>query len=158
MATRYALALLALVALVGCDSGPSVNPVTGKVTLDGKPIGGAVITFQPVEGGTGKPATGTTDENGVYTLTDMRDKETGRGAEAGDYKVGVMWYKPSGKDTSSSSGSEESADSKAAHQTVSGPSAMLPTHYMNAANSGLTASVKPGKNEFNFDLDSKAKK
>jgi hypothetical protein len=153
------MTLLALVVLVGCDSGLPVNPVTGKVTLDGKAISGAIVTFQPVEGGTGKPATGTTDANGVYTLTDLRDKDIGRGAEAGDYKVGVMWYKSEGKDTSSATGSEDAADdNRAAHQKVTGPPALVPEHYLNPATSGLTATVKSGKNEFNFDLDSKAKK
>ena len=154
---RTTLCLMLIMIVAGCDSGPSVNEVTGKVSLDGKPIGGATVTFQPVEGGTGMPAAGTTDESGQYTLTDMRDTNVGKGAAAGEYRVGILWYKPSGKDTSKSTGSEAS-DSKATHVTVTGPETQLPTHYLNASTSGLTASVKAGKNEFNFELDSKAKK
>jgi len=155
MVKQIALLFVVVAALSGCTSGLDVNTVSGKVTLDGTPISGATVTFQPVEGGTGMPAMGTTDANGVYTLTDMRDKDVGRGAAAGEYRVAVMWYKPSANDTSNATGSESGADDKAAHQTVSGPSAALPPKYMDATKSGLTATVKSGSNDINFDLQSK---
>jgi len=151
-------------ALVGCNGGPAVKPVTGTVTLDGKPISGAVITFQPVEGGTGMPAVGTTDASGKYTVTDMAATNIGSGAVAGEYRVGVMWFKPSGKDlsqaTGESGGNEEAAvatdksAAKAAATEVSGPEALLPVDYQDPKTSGLTASVGSGDNTFDFALTS----
>ncbi len=155
---------LTLVCLVGCGPGFTTEKVTGKVTLDGQAIEGAAVTFQPVEGGTGMPAVGTTDANGAYTITDMRGGDFGTGAVAGEYRVGVMWFKPSGVDlsqaTGESGGSEEDGDkgdSKAARTKISGPDSALPAAYQNPTTSTLTATVVAGENEFNFELDSKFK-
>lgn len=53
--------------LVGCsDSGPSVAPVRGLVTLDGTPVPGITVQFYPVGGG--RASTGTTDVDGIYQL------------------------------------------------------------------------------------------
>lgn len=65
--TRRILAsLLALAALAGCgQSGPPIASVQGTVTLDGKPLPDATVTFQP---DTGRPSFGATDENGRYAM------------------------------------------------------------------------------------------
>jgi hypothetical protein len=160
MRTKLFLSLT-LLGLVGCGSGVNSIPVTGKVTLDGTPISGAVITFQPVEGGTGMPAVGTTDSSGQYTVTDMRSESLGSGAVAGEYKVGVMWYKPDPNDTSQATGETagdaNTDDDKASHQQVSGPDSLLPVAYNSPDSSGLTASVKAGSSTFDFDLVSSFK-
>ena len=153
-----------LVAITGCGDGISEVPVTGTVTLDGTPISGAAITFQPVPGGTGMPAIGNTDANGAFTVSDLRAKDIGNGAVAGDYQVGVLWFKPSANDSSqatgASGGGEESSqkDDRASRSKVSGPDALLPAAYQNPSTSGLTASVSAGSdNKFTFELDSKFK-
>ncbi len=154
--------LLVCVAVAGCGGGVNGEKVTGKVTLDGVAIEGASITFQPKEGGTGMPAVGTTDADGVYTLTDMRDDNVGGGAVAGDYVVGVMWFKPSGKDLSQATGEsagEESGmdDDKKSRSGISGPDSLLPTAYQNPKTSGLEYTVVSGENTFDIELDSKFK-
>ena len=57
------------VSLSGCggDVGdrPELGQVSGKVTLDDKPLVGALILFRPEEGRT---ATGTIGSDGSYTL------------------------------------------------------------------------------------------
>ena len=158
MLARLSVAFL-VVAFVGCDGGPAVKPVTGTVTLDGTPIAGAVITFQPTEGSTGKPAVGTSDASGNFTVTDMNSDNIGSGAVAGEYRVGVMWFKPgtdSSQATGESGGNEEEAvkNDKAAVSTVSGPEALLPPDYQSPVTSGLTATVGTGDNTFKFDLKS----
>lgn len=153
MTIRTAICMLGLVFVAGCGSSLKLNPVTGKVTLDGKPITDATVTFTP--SGAGAAAVGRTDANGVYTLMDNRG-DGAAGAEQGEYKVAVLWYKPSGKDLSQQTGAgEEKKDDRAAHTTVQGPTAQLPTSYLNPDTSGLTASVKAGSNTFDFDLKSK---
>ena len=61
-----------LLALAGCGGGVTLAPVSGVVTLDGRPYPNAVVSFQPV-GGTGNenPGRGSmaiTDADGKYTL------------------------------------------------------------------------------------------
>lgn len=67
------LALLA-VLLPGCSGdGPEVAPVSGRVTLDGAPLAGARIRFQPEASG-GSPSYGTADQDGRYVLGYKRDQ------------------------------------------------------------------------------------
>ncbi len=151
-----------MLAMVGCDSGPKVQPVTGTVTLDGTAIPGANITFSPVAGGTGAAAVGTSDASGKYTVTDMKSTKPGSGAAAGDYKVGIRWYKPSDPSSASATGdggeTTKLADDKAARTQVSGPEVLLPSAYGDPETSGLTATVSAsGENTFDFPLDSKFK-
>ena len=159
MMLRVAVSIC-LLAIVGCKSGPSVSPVTGKVTMDGAPLAGAIVTFSPVKGGTGSAAVGTADVNGTYTLTDMKSTNIGGGAVAGDYNVGIVWFKPEANDTSRNSG-ESVAGTMSADKTsataISGPKLALPVPYQNPETSGLKATVKAGDNNFDFLLDSKFK-
>lgn len=77
MQARLPLGLTVVLAF-GCGSGKFV-PVSGKVTLNGKPLANATVAFQPVGGAnpleTGPGSAGRTNENGEYTLT------TGKGAK-----------------------------------------------------------------------------
>lgn len=60
--------MLLAVLLPGCGgSGPKVAPVSGRVTLDGAPLAGARIRFQPEASG-GSPSYGTADQDGHYVL------------------------------------------------------------------------------------------
>jgi hypothetical protein len=153
-----ALFCVCVLFLVGCDTGPKVSMVTGTIHLDGKPIANATITLSPVAGGTGKSAQGITNADGVYTVTDATSKNIGTGAVVGEYKVGILWFKPS-IDTSRSSGSGEgsmNADKTAATKAT-GPDSLLPAAYQNPETSGLTLTVKAGTNKQDFELDSKFK-
>ena len=71
LASALAMALASL-ALAGC-SGPKIVPVSGVVTLDGKPYSNAVVSLQPIGSkenpNPGRGSVGVTDERGHYTLT-----------------------------------------------------------------------------------------
>jgi len=57
--------------LCGCGDEFDVAPVSGKVTLDGKPLPDVEVNFQPRGGGGVSPgpgSTGITDAEGRYTL------------------------------------------------------------------------------------------
>jgi hypothetical protein len=64
---------LALSALIGCGPPYKVAQISGRVTLDGKPLPKALVTFAPM--GTkenhapGPTAAGGTDEDGRYTVS-----------------------------------------------------------------------------------------
>ncbi|HVJ86634.1 MAG TPA: hypothetical protein VM452_13375 [Caulifigura sp.] len=68
---RSILAFTAVLAigLQGCgDGGPKLCEVEGTVTLDGKPVPGAELTFIPQNVPTTMMSYGGTDEAGHYTL------------------------------------------------------------------------------------------
>jgi hypothetical protein len=62
--------------------------VKGSVTLDGKTLVGALVTFVPKDPSAGRPAYGRTDANGQFQLSTFR---TDDGALPGDYKVTVVF-------------------------------------------------------------------
>ncbi len=85
-----ALAGALAVCLAGC--GPShYVPVSGVVTVNGKPYRNAVVQFQPI--GTkenprpGRGSTGKTDENGRFTL---KSADGYAGAVVGKHRVRIL--------------------------------------------------------------------
>jgi hypothetical protein len=76
-----------VVAVIGCRTA-KFAPVSGKVTLDGKPLAGATVSFEPVtEPGAGPlppGSLGKTDQNGVFTL---RATSGENGALVGKHRV-----------------------------------------------------------------------
>jgi hypothetical protein len=89
----HVLAFLALWS-AGCRSGPfDTAPVSGRVTLNGKPLAGAAVMFQPVAKGNHNPgpgSTGLTDEDGRYTLTVVGTGS--KGAVVGMHKVRITMF------------------------------------------------------------------
>ena len=152
------LPLLGWVALtlvsVGCgSSGPPVNLVEGKVTMDGSPLAGATVMFSPTSSGTGRAAAGVTDASGVYKLTDMAATAAGSGAATGDYLVAIT---KSEGDGGGGTGEESGSDYEY-NPNPNAPMTMksaVPDKYTRPESSGLTATVAAGKNEINFDLSS----
>ncbi len=142
-----AVATVFAAAVVGCGKGrPKTVPVTGTVTFDGKPVEGASVAFYPAEGG--RPATGTTDAQGKFTLTTF---ESGDGALPGSYNVTVMKV----------SGGEATADEDSdTEETLMGDmgsegESLLPPKYANVKSSGLTVEVKAGMEPVTLQLTSK---
>jgi hypothetical protein len=81
----------ALLLAAGCDSGPKYVPVSGVITLDGKPYGNAVITFQPVltanNANPGRGSSAETESDGRFVLKTDEGKP---GAVVGKHKVRIM--------------------------------------------------------------------
>lgn len=78
---------------VGC-SGPKHSPVSGRVTLDGKPLPNAAVLFQPKSTGDNpNPGLGSgakTDGDGNYTLTISGTNELG--AIVGKHRVEISAF------------------------------------------------------------------
>jgi hypothetical protein len=76
-----------LVAAAGCGDRRGPLPVSGTVTLDGKLVEGATVTFHTVGNDKeGKPATGETDKTGTFRLRTGNDD----GVRPGEYKVVII--------------------------------------------------------------------
>jgi len=121
--------LVGLLLSVGCRSSAveGLAPVTGKVTLDGKPLPGVVVRFDPI--GEGNSSLGKTDDQGRYKL---RFSASSDGAFIGEHTVRIV---------------NEIDDSNG---KSTGPT--IPEKYQ--SNSELTATVKSGSNTIDFDLES----
>ena len=130
---RIGLALLVAVSLAlvaGCGPGgadlPELGQVKGKVTLDGKPVGNARVKFVP-EDGAAATSFSLSDSSGEYELYFTKDV---KGAAVGKHIVTIQ--------VMPGAPGEESAT--------------LPAKYGSAG--ALTAEVKAGKNDVNFELTS----
>lgn len=91
MATGAALVAILALAAAGCGkgSGPKVVPVSGTVTIDGKPAPNIAVVFQPVASGkeeAGMGSTGVTDAQGRFTLT-LTGADKRPGAVVGRHRV-----------------------------------------------------------------------
>ena len=91
---RTTAGLLLAAALPGCNRTDLV-PVCGKVTLDGAPLAGATVTFQPRQPGNPEPGIGSyakTDADGRFALKTM-DREV-PGARPGRHLISVYGADP----------------------------------------------------------------
>lgn len=84
--------LLAVPLMTGCSKSPfDLAPVHGKVTIDGKPVPAGRVMFAPIAKGesreVGKPAFGTLQPDGTFTLTTF---EEGDGAVVGEHWVTIF--------------------------------------------------------------------
>ncbi len=131
-----AFVLLGLAAIsfvvAGCNSSQGVHPVSGKVNFPGGEVPKgeiAVIRFEPVAtGGEGvHGASGDIQPDGTFQLTTL---ERNDGAYPGEYKVALTVVK-----------------------TYIGQEPLIDRKYTSAQTTPLSATVKPGKNSFDFDVE-----
>lgn len=134
----------------GCGprSRVPINYVEGIVTVDDVPKKGISVIFIPVDPDAGyEGAAGTTDENGVFKVTSLNGLPE-KGAMEGDFSV--VFYltelkqfdKPVYDDTKAEWVKEKMVN-------------ILPIIYQNNETTPIKATVKKGKNAFQFDLKSK---
>jgi hypothetical protein len=129
----------------GCG-GPSDQPelgqVTGMITLDGKPLVGVAVVFQP---DSGRPARGMTDQDGKYELTYIRQT---KGTKIGPNRVEIAPTEEGEADEFENSDEEGAAAAKPAKSGKP----KIPARYN--LQSELKADVKAGDNTFDFKLES----
>ena len=70
--------------LTGCDTGPRLVPVSGKVLIDGQPLTYGFIQVMPENE---RVATGTIGQDGTFTLSTYEDND---GAVLGKHKAAVI--------------------------------------------------------------------
>lgn len=120
--------------LVGCQRGPQLAPVSGTVKLDGKPLALAEVAFQPEDHS--RASHGIADASGHFVLRYNRDE---MGALVGPHSVQIR----SATEVTLPSGKFEIRPQ------------LVPPRYNSQTE--LHREVKPGQNEFDFDLSTNAK-
>jgi hypothetical protein len=120
---------------LGCGKGYQLAPISGHVTLDGKPLAGAEVSFYP-SGGKDLPyASGKTDEQGNYKLEVFSANSTSDGAVVGENRVEISLHRTDKK-------------------VIGRNPELLPARYN--SESTTTFTVSPGgSKDANFDLKSK---
>lgn len=134
-ARRFAVAMgfaLLVFGSSGCGSGQ--GDVSGKVTLDGKPLKWGTVL---IEGPDGSAKQGNIDSNGEYAI---------RGISAGDAKVAVN--SPDPKSVTSPKGGKATSFPDVSDWFP------IPKQYEGLATSGLKFGIKGGKNTINIELKS----
>lgn len=88
------LLFFAMLSINGCDSSPRLVPVSGTITVKGKPAEGAILMFHPAEP---KNATGSAvaEADGNFTVVSGGEP----GLVQGKYQITVIWPDPSKKPT-----------------------------------------------------------
>lgn len=127
----------------GCRDGrPALIQATGTVKLDGKPLAGAIVSFQPVAQGTDgflRPSSAVTDAEGKYAPGTYGEKD---GLPAGKYRVAIQKREPVG-----TAGSQSSEPAK--YQWIT------PRRFADPNSSGLEVEVtSSGLEPAVFDLES----
>lgn len=130
--------VVVLTGTAGCGGGgpgdyPDMGTVYGTVTMDGKPLANATISFTPE--GHSRMSTGATNEDGEYELSYSIDV---KGAKTGTHSVKISTRKFAGPNDEGdwSPGTPESVPNKYNSQTT------------------LAEKVEGGSNSIDFELDS----
>lgn len=137
-------------ACVGCGSSNNPVKVSGKVTIEGKPLANARVCATLPSGG-GRPAFGETDSGGNFTMTTV---SPGDGVVPGKYKVTV---EPAIKATQKTPDPKEDPRARAAQgsQPVKDESGIHP-NYRRVDTTPLILEVPP-KEAVKFDLKADGK-
>src|SRR5437868_4294739 len=92
----FVVCLACVVLAAGCNREglPKLAPVSGVVTLDGKPVSDALVTFDASKPGE-PPSQARTDASGTYELYYSRGH---KGATIGEHEVHISTYGESGED------------------------------------------------------------
>lgn len=136
MRSRLPFAGLFLFA-IGC--GGNIVPVSGRVTLDDKPLANATVIFQPLsdQANPGPGSKGKTDSEGKFSLTLTTGNTSG--AVVGKHKVSITAY--------------EGGERQSSGPDMKPAKSLVPAEYN--SKSTLTFDVPPGGSpSANFDLKS----
>jgi len=139
MTAQFLATAATALILIGCRPS-EFQYVEGVITLDGVPVEGASVTFRPREEG-GMMAAGISDASGRYRLNPLRGRD-GAGALVGEYDVSIIKTR-------------EPSNGVARGTREDRIEYVTPPGYADKATSGLTATIKPGRNtgeSVSFDL------
>jgi hypothetical protein len=146
-----ALLLLAIPFAPGCGgdaNSPDLHPVSGTVTMDGKPLDSATVFFRPSGTTKGTGSFGKTDASGKYTL---RTDRGGEGAVEGTYDVMISRE----VNADGTPVADVAVDPNAPAEAGGGLRESVPAAYSDYQRPTLNATVPPGGTTADFALKSK---
>lgn len=119
------LLLIAGLAATGCSKSHQLEtaPVTGRVTIDGKPVSSGIVMFTPDRG---RGASGLISPDGTFRLTTYSE---GDGAVLGLHRISISAIETSGQESGQ------------------GPS-KFPSKYADESTSGFSHQVMAGEQNF----------
>lgn len=151
---RWSPILLALVGVMGCSSSQddviapwaidpaSLKPVSGTITLNGKPLPKVVVAFISVGG---VPSVGETGLDGRYTLQTM----SMNGVPPGNYKVVFSYFLATNGEAQGLSQRSAMVHSDAMRSAKES----LPPSYADINQTKLRATVEGERRDFDFDIN-----
>ena len=143
------------IVLTGCSNSSRLPtyPVTGTVTLQGKPVAGAAITFVPT-GSEGEAASAITDSEGKYALTTWR---AGDGARPGEYRVKVSKQEQTTVDSSKMVRNLSIEEEQKIYVESKKPrppaKSLIPSKYQDDQTSGLIHKVEQKPTTFDIKIE-----
>lgn len=133
-----------MMCLNGCGpSGPVVIPVSGVITLDGKPVENAAVMFVSASGG--RPAAGSTNANGEYKLTTFADDD---GCVLGKHRVSITLNRVEG------SGGTNTPEGAVSGSGLIKTIWIIPEKYSDPTTSGLTEEISREHHRCDYALKS----
>jgi hypothetical protein len=157
MRHHFWIACLAGLLVLGCSNRYKPVPVSGVVTLEGKPVEGATVQFYSVgDEREGRQAFGSTDKDGKFRLSTMGNDD---GALPGDYKVVIARWVPADPgvkipdfpNTPEGKAQRDDFEYKIFGETKPRMKNLLPAKYSNPSETPLRVTVK-GETTEKFDL------
>ncbi len=136
------LTLAAVMSGCGRSDRPPMSRVSGIISFQGRPLPQAKVSFIPEDKHL-RPAMGTTDAQGRFTLTTY---EPGDGAVTGPHRISVLARGPFTGTIPSHLGA-----AFAEEQEEKGPP-LIPVSYFNPETSGLSEQVVGPEQSFQIDL------
>ena len=128
--SSFLFLLLFAACSLGCGGGPKFAPVSGRVTLNEKPLPDAYVVFQPAVGEPSEVSQGKTDADGMFSLDGTQGQD---GAKVGKHTVSITTIAPDAMDDERSPL----------------PRGKVPQKYRDRP---FESTVVEGENEANFDL------
>ena len=141
--------------LFGCNGGPRLGKVSGRVTFKGKPVPTGTIMFHP---DAGPAAVGAIGSDGTYTLTTIK---SGDGAVVGSHRVTIQATTVGPGSLADPKSFEEEMelaqrkDPKAKVLVPGKVNWLVPEKYSRPDTTDLTAQVQSGTNTIDFPLPGK---
>ena len=152
-----------IVSSFGCGSDTEdVNPVTGKITYEGKPLAGARIRLEATAGGASRVYSCDSQADGSFTIEAAYSTETKQGAPVGTYKILVGKFE---KDESATEESDPDADEAAELAEVENQQegddvvddavkSQINEKFNNSSTTPLEATINEGENTITLELKS----
>ena len=145
----FAGSMLFVAAFAGCGgSGDEIEvaEVSGVVTLDGKPLPNAIVTFVPKAGG--PSGVGKTDAEGKYQLATVDEL----GAVLGEHMVSIVCVPEPTAGPEVAHGEDYQKEVERTSNYKPKPVTKVPERYN--MQTELVEKVEEGSNTINFDLKS----